>query len=579
MKIVIIDSGYSGTPCNCNAIDGLAISEENGHFVYKSEYTDKIGHGTSVVNVILDHLTVNVDLFIIKIFDKELKTNINTLIAALKVCKQISCDIIQVSLGILYSSELLHDIIHDLSKKSLIISAFDNQNGLSYPAAYEEVLGVDVSMDIRDKNEFFVNSNNIIDIRGMDAFFRVRSLQQKTIIVHGSSFLCSYVTSLLANHITTVHSKKDALNMLSQTVKVINKGENCCTQPPVNRVIKIEKAIVFPFNKEIFTIAAYEDCLGVTILDYYDVRQAGHVNCRICDLLKYTSNNKVVKDYANINWNDSFDTIICGHIGNLCKLLKKDILGDIVQQCIKHKKQLVCFDDISEYMVKYPNLVGWFPCMEKSIVPTNRYGKLRSPSVPIVGIFGTSSRQGKMSLQIRLRDKLKKIGIRVKNIGSEPQSFLFGFEFSYVFGYNAVDMLNSYEMIQVLNEAVFQLEEKNCDIIIVGSQSGTIPHQLRNLNMIPLKQYYFLLGTQPDSIILVVNSCDSLEYIKRTISFFQSTVCALVICLIWTNINESGNNTENVTVEELRSYFNIPTFDLKTLDIDEIAEVVLKHYE
>lgn len=35
--------------------------------------------------------------------------------------------------------------------------------------------------------------------------------------------------------------------------------------------------------------------------------------------------------------------------------------------------------------------------------------------------------------------------------------------------------------------------------------------------MIPLKQYYFLLGVQPDSIILCINGYDSIEYVRRTI--------------------------------------------------------------
>jgi len=581
MKVVVIDSGYSGVPSNCTSINGITIKEKQGCFSYEQDYTDRIGHGTAVVNILLDNINIVVDLFIIKIFEETLETNLEKLLAALEYCCKINCDVIQVSLGTLCSNQNLHDVIIKLSKKALIVSAFDNQNGLSYPASYEEVLGIDVSQNISDRDTYYMNTDGVIDICGKNMYFRVNGLQQKKIIVHGSSFLCSYITALLLNSDTEITSKKDAIKYFSTTAKILNSSLSVSPQPIYNkRIIKIRQAIVFPFNKEIYTIAAYEHYSPIAIIAYYDVKQSGHVGCHICDLLNYTSNNKVIKDYQNINWDDdSFDTIICGHTDKLSKLTKKDILEEIAKKCVIFNKQLIAFDDISTYLIHFPELNGWFPHTGSLNVPANRYGKLRTPNVPVLGVFGTSSHQGKMSFQIQLRNHLQKSNINVKNIGSEPQSFVFGFEYTYAFGYNSVDPLSSYEMIQVLNEEIFHLGENNCDIIIVGSQSGTVPHQLRNLGMIPLKQYYFLLGTQPDSIILFINSCDSLDYIQRTISFFYSTVRAPVICLIWTDINTTNNEQTRLNIDDVHLYFNIPVFDLKSMNMDEIMEIILKYYE
>lgn len=580
MNIVVIDTGYSGIPEHCTSIKGMTISENDGLISIDDDYSDIIGHGTTVVNLLLKNLVSHVNLFIIKIFDKDLKTSISKLTAALEYCCGIDCDLVQVSLGTLYSDSNMHKAVRKLSEKALIISAFDNQNGLSYPASYQEVLGVDSSQDILDRNEYYLDDNGTVDVCGKDTYFRVNGLNRKKIIVHGSSYLCSHISSLILNAGTSIRSKKEAIQYLTTTLNLFNGNSISCPQSSSSkRTIRVRRAIVFPFNKEIYTIAAYEHFSEIDISGYYDIKESGHIGRRICDFLNYTSNEKEIKNYLEINWEDSFDTVICGHTEKISKIVKRDVLGEIVEKCAKYGKQLISFDKISDYLEKYPEITAWFPNTANLFVPSNRYGKLRTPNIPVLGIFGTSSHQGKMSFQILLRNYLKDNDVLVKNIGSEPQSFVFGFEYTYAFGYNSVDLLTPYEMISALNEAVFQLSDNSCDIIVVGSQSGTVPHQLRNLNMIPLRQYYFLLGTQPDSIILFVNSYDSAEYIKRTVEFFYSTVQAQVICLIWSEVNKTGDIQSHMSVEDMQSLFGIPVFDLKSLNMEKIKEIIFKYYE
>ena len=73
--------------------------------------------------------------------------------------------------------------------------------------------------------------------------------------------------------------------------------------------------------------------------------------------------------------------------------------------------------------------------------------------------------------------------------------------------------------------------KKNCDIIITGSQSSVLPYDIGNLKMFPLKQYSFLMGTQPDAVILCVNPFDDDDYIFRTINFLEASVNCKVIAL------------------------------------------------
>ena len=579
MNIVIIDTGITldSIPKNIKKIRGIFIKENNGNVCFYDDFNDSIGHGTIVANILAEHLNVEANVFVIKIFDASMHVNMNLLVEALKYCNSfLDCDLIQISLGTLYSNNSLKREIEKLAQKGvIIISAFDNDKSISYPAAYSDVIGVDTTLKYNKIDHYDIVENDIIDIRGADIYHRTNGMCNKRTIVRGSSFYCSYITATIANMYSEALDKKTVLEKLKVSARQVYGGQN---NNIYNKELRINKAIVFPINKETSSMAAFEHLLQFNVVNYYDLRQKGLINKQINHVLHYANNNKLIYDFNNIDWGGEFDTFVCGHVGEISKIIGYDILSIIVEKCNAHHKQLISFDDLSKYLIDYPNINAWFPYIDKKSVPLNRFGKLRSPNTPIVGVFGTSSRQGKMTIQLKLRESLMKKGIRVKNIGSEPESLLFGFESLYCFGYNSVNLLKPHEMIQVLNEEVFKLECDDCEIIIAGSQSGTVPHQLRNLDMIPLQQYYFLLGVQPDSIILCVNSFDSFSYINRTILMFESAVGAKVICLVVSNINSSKVQSEKRGLNDIQKRFGIPAFDLEALDTKELTECVLNYY-
>lgn len=579
MNIAIIDTGATldCVPPNIKRIGGVCIQENYGKYSFSDDFKDNIGHGTIVTNILAEHLHTEVNIFVIKIFDDTLSVDVNLLVEALKYCNSfLDCDLVQISLGTLYTNTFLKREIKKLEEKGVIIvSAFDNDKCLSYPAAYKAVIGVDITSKYNKIEHYDVIENNIIDIQGADIYHRTKGIEGKNVIVKGSSFYCSYITATIANMYSKILDKKAIMRKLKLSArKVYGEPKN----DSITKELKIDKAIIFPVNKETSSMAAFEQLLIFNVINYYDLRQKGLINKRINQILHYTDNEKLICDFNNIDWTSEFDTFICGHVGEISKILGYDILAVIVEKCNTYNKQLVAFDNLSKYLVNCPDLHAWFPYVDQRSVPNNRFGKLRSPNVPIVGVFGTSSHQGKMTIQLKLREVLTKKGIKVKNIGSEPESALFGFEASYVFGYEATNLLMPHEMIQVLNEAVYDLENDGCEIIIAGSQSGTVPYQLRNLDMIPLQQYYFLLGVQPDSIILCINSFDSIQYINRTISMFEAAVNAKVICLIVSNINSSKSESGAHTLYDIQKQFVIPVFDLNTFKTEELAELILHYY-
>lgn len=87
-------------------------------------------------------------------------------------------------------------------------------------------------------------------------------------------------------------------------------------------------------------------------------------------------------------------------------------------------------------------------------------------------------------------------------------------------------------MIENVNYLMHQIDKKEPDIIIAGSQSGTTPRAFYNVKQIPLEQISFLIGINPDAVILNVNADDDLAYIMRSIQTIESVGRCKVIAIV-----------------------------------------------
>lgn len=579
--VVIIDSGISSRHDFGNSISGgISIVEGNGECVIEDGYEDEIGHGTAVADILLNTAPA-VKIFCIKIFENEIVTSLNKLCFALEyIYENIDCKLILISGGLTVLKEhiRLNSIINYLyNKKTYLISAFDNDGAVSYPAALENVIGIDISPDCNKKEEFELVEGSIIDIRGAGTYFRVKWVEPKNIIIKGSSFTASYITGLILNNLVNseyYESKTDIINSLRQFAKRIHKTTRYKKIFNAQEfVTKIEKAIIFPFNKEIHSIAAFSDTIDFEIIDYFDVKYSNNINKRVDKVVSYcNNNNKIIKSFQNIDWNSDFDTIICGHCDLLTKTIGYDILDYFITQCLKYNKRMYTFDNIYQYIKDIDGeklKLFYFPFIDVTSIPQNRFGKLRYSSKPVVGVFGTSSNQGKYTLQLYLRKLFKERNFKVGQIGTEPSGFLFGFDNVYPMGYNSSVFVNTSAAVNVLNEMIWQSELNNPDVVIVGSQSGTIPYDFGNLSRYTFSQYDFLLGTLPDAFILCVNPNDEIEYIQRTVQYIECLIGAKNIGVVLYPIKTTAGKTG---INMTKKIIDISEFDeiKKTLN-DELS--------
>lgn len=212
MTIVLIDLGI----CNsfCNVIGGIHIYEKNNQFIIDKNYIDEIGHGTAIADLITKYNNNNLMFYIIKIFESINDViNVDTLCYALNyILENVDCDIIQISLGVLEYSKRLNNLINKLVDRDIcIISAFDNNGAISYPAAFPNVIGVDITNNYNKIDNFDLLLDDIVDIVGPDIYYHVKWKDNKNNIVKGSSFYCSYITAVISK-IYTKHMPKKLKN-------------------------------------------------------------------------------------------------------------------------------------------------------------------------------------------------------------------------------------------------------------------------------------------------------------------------------------------------------------------------------
>jgi hypothetical protein len=89
VRIAVIDSGVNPSHPH--------IARVNGGWP-ESDFLDRLGHGTAVMAAIQEKAP-DAEYFVVRIFDRELRTNIDTLLAAIQWAVDQQMDIVNLSLG------------------------------------------------------------------------------------------------------------------------------------------------------------------------------------------------------------------------------------------------------------------------------------------------------------------------------------------------------------------------------------------------------------------------------------------------------------------------------------------------
>lgn len=488
----------------------------------------------------------------------------------------INADIINLSLGIthLQNKDKLQEICDILIQKGVtIVAAFDNAGSISYPAAFENVIGVITGSYCKMTNQFEYIEDTVVNIAAKGNMQRVLWDYPEYMVLGGNSFACAHTTVQVAKYMADGYkTRREILDRFRDAAV----KEYYFEQQIKNEMLpfQIKKAVLFPFNKEMHSLIRYSHLLPFEIVDVFDIKYSARVGAKTSLLMKDENVlSLTIKNISDICWDD-FDTIIMGHTEELMSIIQdRRLVQNLINQAIENRKNIYMFDDSDLAPSDYEHI--YIPRVSTEDLLPNRFGMLHRITKPVLGIMGTSSRQGKFTLQLKIRELLLKEGYNVGQIGTEPSSLLYGMDYVFPIGYNASVYIQEKDVIRYLNDKLNNLCERNKDIIITGSQSGTVQYDVGNLSQYNISQYLFLLGTQPDAVILCINPYDELDFVLRTVQFIESSVNCKVISLVafpmdltddWTGIYGkkiplSSSKFEKIR-EQLSNTLLIPVYQL-----------------
>lgn len=582
--IVVVDTGIdlNNTYLNHRRIDGISIKRIDGKYKITTLAEDAnciqdyIGHGTAVCGIISSH-NAQAELFVIKLFDWDvLHADEEMLCFALEyILHHVDCCAINLSLGVCaIENEKLYNVCCALkNKKKVIIAAFDNNGAISYPAAFDCVIGVTSGEMCINNDDVYVCNNRIVNVCAKGRQQRLRWLNNTLLMGYGNSYACAHLTGIVSKQLS---GNSDDVNILLMNIaKGTVEIEDSTNEPHLltSPVAQYKRVVAFPFNKEIHSLVRFQDLLPFELIDIYDIKYSARVGSSTDDILNiHGKRSFIIKNIADIDW-DSFDTFILGHTFELSAIINQpQLVEELVKNLLIRGKRIYSFDDLTNLNIsdEHKRLI-YHPQITREDVPVCPFGKLYRQDKPVLGVFGTSSRQGKFTLQLVLRRELLNKGYMLAQIGTEPSSLLFGMNAVFPNGYNSAVYIHQKDTVAYLNNILYQLS-RDADIIIVGGQSGIVIRDEGNLDNYNFSQIDFLYATQPDAVILCVNVFDDLDVVARTISFLEASVGCRVIALAVfpfqpENLNSSYHKVIRLENEDFIKYkklyknkFHIPAY-------------------
>lgn len=545
--IVIVDSGINLKYQKYlnQSFDGICLSKNGDEFIIKEDIQDQYGHGTAIYTIIKHNCSAE-SIFIIKldgIVEENYEIEQELFIFALNyIYQKIDCNIVNLSLGLKTCNDImqLKEICGKLcSKGTIILSAFDNGGAMSYPACLEDVIGVDSGKSCYKANEFEYVENSPLNLRAYGGKQRLFWSNPDYFLMSGNSFACAYVTAYAYEIIKNKQTNREELinEFKIKSIYIHRSYNNSLSEKDLFDTAGITNAIIFPFNKEMHSLIRFKSLLDFKIVDVYDIGYSGKVGVKVSKILEISEliEDYIIKNISDVSW-DGVDTLILGHMDQISRLVgNSNFVFNLINSAINNNINIFSFEPL-DYLEGFKNInkfnskVFWSEINWKNL-PENWFGKLYQIKTPVLGVYGTSSKQGKFSLQLTIRDLLQKKGYRVGQLGTEPTALLFNMDEVYPMGYNSAVKIKEHDSIIYLNQAMHNISMKDNDIILVGSQANTIPYEISNLNGFPCRQINFLFGTQPDAVILCINSYDQISYIERTIKFIEASVDCKVIAL------------------------------------------------
>ena len=610
VRVALIDSGIDLTHEKIGGVHEVLLDSVS------RQTTPLAGHGTACAGII-SQIAPTATLYDVRIFDESLTADGPALLAAIRWTIEQPMDVVNLSLGT--TDVAFRDALTDVCRQArdagvILVAAEHNDGRESYPAVLPDVIGV-TGGKVRGRSGYYYRPGHAIECVARGDAQRVCWTDPPYVMVSGTSFAAPHVTGVVAlirqaHPGASLEEVRELLqaNALQGTPEQIQREHLRPTTVPIpsappSDFTWIQKAALYPFNKEMHALVRARDLLAFAIVGIADPVGKGLVGKDAGKALGLPDMGVRIQPRLSSALKEA-DTLILDYVDQLGRIGKQDVLHTAIETALEHDCHVFSFfampqdayGDLYDLAGKkglhltYPSVAS--DDVQQALQAEPAYGPV---DVPVLGVFGTSSQQGKFTLQLILRRHLLRLGYRVGQIGTEHHAALFGMDLAFPMGYASNVGLSLQYYVPYLDYKLRQLShQKRPDIILVGSQSGTIPYDVHEHRTHSLISTAFLLGTKPDACILVVNSIDSDEYIQDTIDGLRALAKAPTLLLAMSDqekhiraaygrtfIKPRPMNAEEITriLHRLEDRFSLPVVSILSEEGQQrMVDAVVNHF-
>ena len=201
IRVAVIDSGWDRTIDDPRVLPGVSFVHPEDDFALgqTDDDHDVLGHGTACVDLVL-RVAPDARVVPVRVFGTQLETSPGTIHAALLWAVEAGVQVINVSLGtrLEYARDALYVACERARRAGIIVvTAGHNANDWSYPAIFENVIGVSAAK-FASPYEFRYRAEHAMECVAWGVEQEVTWIGGERVVKHGTSFAAPNVAGIVA---------------------------------------------------------------------------------------------------------------------------------------------------------------------------------------------------------------------------------------------------------------------------------------------------------------------------------------------------------------------------------------------
>ncbi|HLM66462.1 MAG TPA: S8 family serine peptidase, partial [Longimicrobium sp.] len=240
IRVAVVDSGWDRSLHEPRVLPGVGFVDPADDFAMarNDDDADVLGHGTACAGLIL-RIAPDARVVPVKVFGRVLETSPGTLHAALLWAIDAGVQVINVSLGTRLEGTL-HPLYAACEKARragiIVVAAGHNANDWSYPAIFENVIGVSAAR-FGSPFHFRYRPEHAMEVEAWGVEQPVLWVGGQRVVKHGTSFAAPNVAGIVALILerhpgATLEDVREMLSQFALSVDLSTPAEDDPGQAP-----------------------------------------------------------------------------------------------------------------------------------------------------------------------------------------------------------------------------------------------------------------------------------------------------------------------------------------------------------